>query len=618
MCGIAGFIGKGDSSVLKSMTDSISYRGPDAEGNYADSDYRVYLGHRRLSIVDLSGGAQPMKDHTGNFIITFNGEIYNHKEIREELIRIGHKFLTANSDTETLLEAYKAWGTQMLSKLNGMFSFAIYDRTKKQLFAARDRFGKKPFFYTQQNGTFVFASELHAVKKHISVSSNLSKKALQKYFAYGYIPAPHSLFDGIYKMPGGHYLLYDLTISKFEIKKWWNFELDPFTEIPKNPEQVWGEQLLDLLSKAIKRRLMSEVPLGFFLSGGIDSSSLVALVSKILPSKDINTFSIGFTEASFDESTYAKLIAYKYQTNHIREILDIEKALTILPDIVSKLDEPMGDSSLLPTYLLCQLTRKHVTVALGGDGADELFCGYDPFKALEKAQLYNSLVPKPMHQALSFLFAKLPVSHKNMSLDFKIKRTLRGLNYAPKYWNSVWMGPLAPNEINELFDEEIEMEDLYSEAILAWESCKQKSLLDKATEFYVKLYLQDDILVKVDRASMMNSLEVRAPFLDIDLVNFARRIPVNYRFRNGESKYILKKALEPILPHDILYRKKKGFGVPIGKWFSEGKLNAFQEQANFSYLNKQFINKQVEQHKNLKADNRAFLWNLYLLSNYKY
>jgi asparagine synthase (glutamine-hydrolysing) len=613
MCGIVGFIGKGDLSVLKSMTDSISYRGPDAEGNYADTGAGVYLGHRRLSIVDLSGGAQPMKDHTGNFIITFNGEIYNHQEIRVELINKGHKFLTANSDTETLLEAYKAWGTQMLGKLNGMFAFAIYDRTKKQLFAARDRFGKKPFFYTQQNGTFVFASELHAVKKHTSVSSNLSKKGLQKYFAYGYIPAPNSLYEDIYKLPGGHYLLYGLTESKFEIKKWWCFELDPFTEIPKNPEKVWGEQLLDLLSKAIKRRLMSEVPLGFFLSGGIDSSSLVALVSKILPSKDINTFSIGFTEASFDESTYAKLIADKYQTNHIREILDIEKALTILPDIVSKLDEPMGDSSLLPTYLLCQLTRKHVTVALGGDGADELFCGYDPFKALGKAKLYNSLVPKPMHQAFSFLFSKLPVSHKNMSLDFKIKRTLRGLNYAPKYWNSVWMGPLAPNEINELFDEEIEMEDLFSEAILAWESCKQKSLLDKATEFYVKLYLQDDILVKVDRASMMNSLEVRAPFLDIDLVNFARKIPVNYRYKNGESKYLLKKALEPILPHDILYRKKKGFGVPIGKWLSEGKIQIQENNINHHFFNQDFINKQLQKHKNLKADNRAFLWNLYLL-----
>jgi asparagine synthase (glutamine-hydrolysing) len=613
MCGIAGFIGKGGQSILKLMTDSIAYRGPDADGFFIDADQGVFLGHRRLSIVDLSGGAQPMQDISGQFVITFNGEIYNHLEIRNELIAKGHVFQTTNSDTETLLEAYKAWGKEMLHRLNGMFAFAIFDCQKKQLFAARDRFGKKPFFYSFQNRTFVFASELHAVTRHPNIQVKQSKKAMQKYIAYGYIPAPHSLFEGIYKLPGGHFLTVDIQSQQFQINKWWSFELEPFTEIPNNPEQVWGEQLLDLLTKAIKRRLMSEVPLGFFLSGGIDSSSLVALVSKILPSNEINTFSIGFTEESFDESTYASLIAKKYKTNHTKEVLDIEKAIGILPDIISRLDEPMGDSSLLPTYLLCQLTRKHVTVALGGDGADELFCGYDPFKALEKAKLYHSLVPKPMHQAFSFLFSKLPVSHKNMSLDFKIKRTLRGLNYAPKYWNSVWMGPLAPTDINELFNEEIEMEELYSEAILAWESCKQSSLLDKATEFYVKLYLQDDILVKVDRASMMNSLEVRAPFLDIDLVNFARKIPVNYRYKNGESKYLLKKALEPILPHDILYRKKKGFGVPIGKWFSEGKIQIPDENINHQFFNQDFINKQLQKHKNLKADNRAFLWNLYLL-----
>ncbi len=618
MCGIAGFIGTGDQSVLKSMTDSIAYRGPDAEGFYSDLSAGVFLGHRRLSIVDLSGGAQPMKDNSNQYIITFNGEIYNHQEIRKELIQKGHRFLTTNSDTETLIEAYKAWGEGMLDKLNGMFAFAIYDQNKKQLFIARDRFGKKPLFYSFQNGTFVFGSELHVLTKHPEIKIQQSKKALQKYFAYGYIPAPNSLYEKVYKLPGGHFLRFELASSTFQIKKWWSFKIEPFTTIPKNAEQVLGEELLDLLSKAIKRRLMSEVPLGFFLSGGIDSSSLVALASKIIPSNNINTFSIGFTEASFDESVYAKMIAEKYQTNHISEILDLEKALTILPNIVNRLDEPMGDASLLPTYLLCQLTRKHVTVALGGDGADELFCGYDPFKALEKAKLYNSLVPKPVHQAFSFLFGKLPVSHKNMSLDFKIKRTLRGLSYHSKYWNSVWMGPLAPSEVNDLFNEELDMEDLYSEAIAAWESCDQPSLLDKATEFYVKLYLQDDILVKVDRASMMNSLEVRAPFLDIDLVNFARKIPVNYRFKNGETKYILKKALEPILPHDILYRKKKGFGVPIGKWFSEGKLKISSTNNLASMLNSNFIKNQLGQHEQLKADNRAFLWNLYLLSNTKF
>ncbi|MFN6039120.1 MAG: asparagine synthase-related protein, partial [Bacteroidota bacterium] len=237
---------------------------------------------------------------------------------------------------------------------------------------------------------------------------------------------------------------------------------------------------------------------------------------------------------------YSDLVSKKYRTNHTLEILDLEKALQLLPGIVSNLDEPMGDSSLLPTFLLCQVTRKKVTVALGGDGADELFCGYDPFKALNKANTYSKLVPKPIHQALLFLFSKMPVSHRNMSLDFKIKRTLRGLSYPQKFWNPVWMGPLAPLQVEELFGEKIQIEDLYSEAIEAWEGCEQKNILDKATEFYVKLYLQDDILVKVDRASMMNSLEVRAPFLDIDLVNFVRKIPVAYRYKNGESKYLLK------------------------------------------------------------------------------
>ena len=613
MCGIAGFIGNGDGAVLKSMCDAIAYRGPDAEGFFEDKENEVYLGHRRLSIVDLSGGAQPMRDIDDEYVITFNGEIYNHEEIRTELIKKGHRFLTKNSDTETLLEAYKAFGKEMLSRLNGMFAFAIYDKKKKEIFIARDRFGKKPVFYSFQNDTFIFGSELNALVKHPYFHFNVSRKALQKYFAYGYIPSPNSLYEQVYKLPGGHFIVFDLKQRNIAIRQWWNFEIEPFQQIPKNPEKIWSEELIDLLQKAIKRRLMAEVPLGFFLSGGIDSSALVALSSGFLSQNKLNTFSIGFTEKSFDESLYAQMVANRYQTNHTTETLDLEKALALLPGIVNSLDEPMGDSSLLPTFLLSQLTRKYVTVALGGDGADELFCGYDPFKALNKAKLYESCVPKPMHKAISFLMARMPVSHRNMSLDFKIKRTLRGLNYPDKFWNAVWMGPLAPHEINELFEEELEMEDVYSEAIVAWEGCKQKNILDKATEFYVKLYLQDDILVKVDRASMLNSLEVRAPFLDIDLVNFIRKIPVEYKFRNSESKYILKKALEPYLSKEILYRKKKGFGVPVGKWFSESRLEVDADIARKFDLNQNFLQRQISDHLKLKADNRAFLWNAYLL-----
>lgn len=614
MCGIAGFIGLGNAEVLRRMTDRISWRGPDAEGHWADAENGVYLGHRRLSIIDLSGGAQPMHDHSGRYSIIFNGEIYNHAVLRKELEDRGHRFLSHHSDTEVLLEGYKAWGENMLPKLNGMFAFAIYDHERKQVFFARDRFGKKPLYYTLQNGSFVFASELSAVMAHPGVEHSVSKIALQKYFAYGYIPAPHSLYKRVHKLPGGHSLLLHTDTLRFEIKKWWSFKIEPFERVPKNPEKVWGEELIDLLGKAVERRLMSEVPLGFFLSGGIDSSAMVAMAAKYLPAERINTFSIGFTEASFDESAYANLIAQRYGTHHRREVLDLDKALHLLPGIMSRLDEPFGDSSLLPTYLLCAETRKHVTVAIGGDGADELFCGYDPFKALGKAKLYNSLVPKPMHQAISWAVAHMPVSHRNMSLDFKLKRTLRGLGYPAKYWNAVWMGPLAPPELNELFDEKLSMENLYSEAIEAWEACSSPSLLDKATEFYVKLYLQDDILVKVDRASMLNSLEVRAPFLDIDLVNFVRRIPVDYRYRNGQSKYLLKKALEPYLPKEILYRPKKGFGVPIGKWMSEGTISPNAGSAKQWGLNAAFVQQQMNEHRALQADHRAFLWNLYVLN----
>lgn len=608
MCGIAGFFGHGNQESLKQMTDSIAYRGPDADGFYIDVDQGVYLGHRRLSILDLAGGAQPMQDTTGEYIITFNGEIYNHRDLRAELTKQGVRFATADSDTETLLEAYKKWGPPMLEMLNGMFAFVIYDKQRNTAFAARDRFGKKPFFYTMQHNTFVFASELHAVCKHPSVTADISTTSLQKYFAYGYIPAPRSLYENIYKLPGGHYMLIDVASLSIRIEQWWSFAIEPTTNIPANPEQEWGEQIIDLLSKAVERRLMSDVPFGFFLSGGIDSSALVAMASKHLPGEQINTFSIGFTEASFDERAYAQLVAEKYQTTHRTEVLDLDKALDLLPHILSTLDEPMGDSSLLPTYLLCNVTRKHVTVALGGDGADELFCGYDPFRALKYAKAYKKYVPRPVHQAISMVAARLPVSHQNMSLDFKIKRTLRGLGYDAKFWNAVWMGPLAPPELNDLFGTNLSMDDLYSEAIEAWDGCASDNYLDKATEFYVKLYLQDDILVKVDRASMMNSLEVRAPFLDINLVNLVRTIPAQYRFRNGESKYILKKALEPYLPHEILYRPKKGFGVPIGKWMSDGKIDLLSSKSP-SGVSKQFVQQQVNDHRNLTADNRNFLWN---------
>jgi asparagine synthase (glutamine-hydrolysing) len=305
-------------------------------------------------------------------------------------------------------------------------------------------------------------------------------------------------------------------------------------------------------------------------------------------------------------------VAELFGTDHHMEKLSLDRAHTLLDECLERLDEPLGDSSLLPTYLLNRFTRQHVTVALGGDGGDELFAGYDPFRALDRARLYQSVFPRPIHHGIRALFERLPVSHANMSLDFKIKRTLRGLSYEPRLWLPVWMGSLDPVEIGELFDGPVDLEDLYSEAIESWEACPQTDLVDKTLQFYAKLYLQDDIMVKVDRASMMHGLEVRAPFLDIELVDFARRIPSNYKLRGGVTKYILKKALEPLLPNDILHRNKKGFGSPIGPWFKNGTLRI--DQPAHPFLNAAFVRRKVDAHLSGASDERAFLWNVHVLN----
>lgn len=617
MCGIAGFIGPGDFSDLRRMTDAITHRGPDDSGMWRDAKTNTHLGHRRLSIVDLSGGRQPMSTPDERFTIVFNGEIYNHLDLRRELEREGVVFQTDHSDTETLLQAYRAWGPACVERCNGMWAFAVYDAAEKRLFCSRDRFGKKPFFYTFQNGVFAFSSELHSLALAPGVAASVSQIALQKYFAYGYIPAPHSLYQDIWKLPGGHSLIIDARSLEHRIEKYWQFRLEPFApdEIPAQPEEAWGEELRTLLRNAVDRRLMSDVPLGVFLSGGVDSSAVTAMASQILPEGRLKTFSINFEEESFDESLYSSRIAKLFRTEHHAQTLSADRARSLLPEIAGRLDEPMGDSSLVPTYLLCRHTREHVTVALGGDGADELFAGYDPFQAIEYAKWYQRLIPRPVHEAIRLAMARLPVSHRNMSLDFKIKRTLRGLSHRPALWAPIWMASLDLREIAELFQAPADPEELYSEAIEAWEGCSQPNYLDRLLEFYTKLYLQDDILVKLDRATMLVSLEGRCPFLDIELVNFVRRIPAGYKFRRGQTKYLLKKALEPLLPREILYRPKKGFGVPVGKWLRDGELPFTEDQAQAaaaSIGDGAFGLRKLQEHRRNRADERAFLWNLWL------
>ncbi len=619
MCGITGFIGKGELADLRRMTDAIAHRGPDDAGYWSDEARGVHLGHRRLSILDLSGGYQPMLTGDGGLVIVFNGEIYNFAELRAQLVARGHQFQTDHSDTEVLLHGYREWGSALPSRLNGMWAFVIYDRTARKLFGSRDRFGKKPFFYSTQNGAFVFGSELSALRAHPAIGTNLSRRALKKYFAYGYIPAPHSILEHVFKLPGGHSFTLDVDdpARAPRIEKYWDYVIEPFAgaEIPADPERVWGEELRARLDTAVRRRLVADVPVGVFLSGGIDSSAITAFASKHVPAGRLKTFSIGFEEASFDESAYAQRVAELFQTDHRVETLSITKAHALLPDIAKKLDEPMGDSSLLPTYLLSEFTRKHVKVALGGDAGDELFAGYDPFRALGKADAYRRLVPRPVHQAIRLLAARLPVSHRNLGFDFKVKRLLRGLSQPSQLWLPVWMSPLDPVDLADLFNEPADLAEIFSEAIAAWESDPKLGLLDRTMQFFTRLYLQDDILVKVDRATMMHGLEARAPFLDIDVVNFARRIPAAWKFRRGQTKYILKKALEPVLPSDVLYRRKKGFGVPIAAWFKNGVLN-LPCSTSEERLSSNFIQDKLDAHRAGRSDNAAFLWNTWLLRSW--
>jgi asparagine synthase (glutamine-hydrolysing) len=545
-----------------------------------------------------------MWNEDGRIAVVFNGEIYNHRKLREELAGRGHCFRSDHSDTEVLVHGYEEWGSDLPLRLNGMFAFAAYDKRKGELFLARDRFGKKPLYYAQADGRFSFASELRGLARHSHFELEIDRRALKKFFAYGFIPAPNTLYQNCQKLPGGCHITVDARTGRAEVRRYWRYAIEP--EEDGAGEEALAEELRHLLSRAVERRLMSDVPLGFFLSGGIDSSAILHFASEHLPRGQIESFSIGFEEPSYDESSHARDVARLIGTSHHEKILSIDKARDILPEVLSRLDEPLGDASILPTFLLSEFSRRHVTVALSGDGGDELFAGYDPFQALRPASVYERCVPRGVHRMLRRLAGALPLSSSNMSLDFKLRRSLAGLSYPRRFWNPVWLGALDHEEIADLFGEPTDPEDLYSEAADVWDHSTSDNLIDKTLEFYANLYLQDDILMKTDRASMMVSLEVRSPFLDNDVVDFARRLPNRFKYRGGVRKYILKKALKDLLPDRILHRKKKGFGIPLVQWLREFPLDARMDSV--PQLDPEWVATRWREHQAGKADHRQFLW----------
>src|SRR6202048_1698768 len=453
MCGIAGFVGFGGRANLEAMTAALAHRGPDGSGTWISPERPVFLGHRRLSILDIEGGAQPMWDAAGDIGVVFNGEIYNHRELRHILEAAGHRFRSSHSDTEVLVHGWREWGEGLPVRLNGMFAFAIYDRARRHLFMARDRFGEKPLFVYRQPGRIAFASELSALLRHSGIAAEIDPRALQKFFAWGFVPSPHALYRHCRQVPAGSSLLYALDDDSLSESRYWKFRLDPDRSLTDKDVPRLAEELRALFAQSVERRLMSDVPLGLFLSGGIDSGAVLAATTRVLPAGQVHAFTIGFTEPSFDESEHAQRLAAHFGVRHHLEMLELEDARELLPEGLGRLDQPLGDPSILPTYLLSRFTRRHVTVALSGDGGDELFAGYDTFDALTPAKIYASLMPRGLYRGLRRLVDLLPISTRNMSVDFKLRRALTGLSRPQAYWNPVWLSPADPQTIWEIFDE---------------------------------------------------------------------------------------------------------------------------------------------------------------------
>ena len=628
MCGIAGFARSKHSvrpmesaQVLRNMVSTLSARGPDAEGLKISGS--VALGHRRLSVIDLSGGAQPMHNEELGLTVVFNGEIYNYTEINAELKTLGFH-ARSRSDTETLLLAYAAWGKKCVDKFNGMFAFVVHDIRNRVLFGARDRMGKKPFYYYHKDGLFAFASEPKALLQHPCVKREIDPQAAARYLLHEFVPAPHAIFKDMHKLAGGQSLIYKLTTDKLAVETYWDM---PFVGQPAPADNLsedeWGERIRSTLENAVRRRLVSDVPLGVFLSGGIDSSAITAAMVKIMGPANVKTFSIGFSDKRFDESAHAQSMSKFLGTQHYEDHMSAEVATYILPKVVSFLDEPFADPSVLPTYLLARFARQHVTVALAGDGGDELFAGYDTFRALGFTRFYNAVVPGAVHRSVVRpLAAKMPVTYGNFSLDFRIKQFLRGtkVSESQRLWR--WLGSFVPEELTGLIEPGafagVNAGGLYAEVEELHSRVSQFDSVTRDGYIFTKTYLGDGVLTKVDRATMACGLETRSPMLDPEFVALAGTVPSRLKHKGGLSKYILRKALKGILPNDILNRPKKGFGIPIGDWF-RGRLRDMLQDTlherrirDGGILRPAAVKNLIDDHLTGRRDNRKPLWTLFM------
>jgi asparagine synthase (glutamine-hydrolysing) len=594
------------------MCERMTHRGPDSEGMMITTG--AGLGMRRLAIIDLQTGEQPAWSEDHQVAVILNGEIYNYRKLRERLEKRGHHFRSA-SDTEVLPHLYEEYGLEMVSHLNGMFAFALWDTRRRRLLIARDRFGEKPLYWGVFDNTFLFASEPKVLLAHPNVRPSLNLDALRQYLSFDYIPAPLSIYQGIQKLPAAHRLVVEN--GRVEVQPYWRLSYKTKEPVPSVDEAA--EQLRELLQDSVRMRLVSDVPLGVLLSGGVDSSTVAALAVRA-SSETVKTFSISFAESSYDESHYARAVAKFLGTDHHEERLSVDLAANLVGEIGSWMDEPFSDPSLVPTYLLSRFTRKHVTVALGGDGGDELFAGYPMYLGHRFAPLYERVPRFLRRNLIEPLVRRLPVRTDNISFDYKARRFVMGSDYDSVARHHVWFGSFTPEEQGSLLTEDVLKRsdgDIYSQARhLAEAECDADNIVECMQSLDTRLYLAEDILTKVDRASMAVSLEVRAPFLDPRVAEFAASLPVNYKLRGRKSKYILKQAAAPLLPPFVTKRGKKGFGVPVAEWL-KGKLRPLardllspERLRRNGLFNADYVEQLQAEHERGAANHRKLLWTL--------
>lgn len=617
MCGITGFISRdreaddaARAELLDRMCRSIIYRGPDEQGTLVRG--RAALGMRRLSIIDITSGQQPIFNESDDLAIVFNGEIYNFKELRKELQSLGHIFKT-NSDTEAILHAYEEFGENCLQKLRGMFAFAIWDFRAESLFIARDRIGKKPLFYAlTDRGEFVFGSELKTLLVHGGIKRQVDLTALDAYLSFGYVPEEFCILKGVKKLPPGHFLTFRNGIV--ETRRYWDLDLTPVAS--ERTEAEWAEVLRDKIREAVEIRLISEVPLGAFLSGGVDSSTVVGMMSR-LSDRPVKTFSIGFEEDSFDELKYARIAAKQFGTEHHEFVVTPER-FRLIDEITEHFDEPFADQSALPTFLLSKMARDYVTVVLSGDGGDELLAGYSRY-VLDRDRSRFSRVPKILReQVVKRASAALPHGAPgknflhNISLD-PIDRYIDSVSaFNRPRKTDLYTAELAAS-LNGTGAAGEKLFKAYGEAVPGNDPIARLLYIDSKT------YLPGDILTKVDRMTMANSLEARVPLLDHELIELAAGMSSDLKMRGAETKYILKKAMEEIVPREILYREKQGFGVPIAKWINDQLRDRIiddlsdKRTVERGYFNLKYVNILLNEHSSRRRDHSNALWMLWML-----